>query len=1337
MRGPLESVLDGRWTGNLEATRWPLTRAQLGVYFDCLVDPSDNTYNIGQFVEIYGALHVGTLEKAIALMERCTAALRMQVELVGDVPRQHIRSSDDSGSWVLRVVDVGSAPNPEAAARRHMQELLNEPFDLAAEPLFRPVLFRCAADRWLWFMGCHHVAIDGWSAHLCTRRVARFYSALAAGVPLPEFDDDDAYRKWLEEERAYEGSEQQTRDRAYWVSLLDGRGPARNWEGGGAPSGKSYVRCRAVLPPERTAALRARAAASGVSTGCLLIAAAALLDALQSGDEDIVVSLPLLGRVGRHVRLTPCTAVNVGYVRIDGLWRRSLGDLLHEVSRQTARALRHQRYRHEALRSELLPHQGTTADFARLSVNLMPFDQDISFGGLASRTHYLSTGPVLDVRLLVNDDSRVDELDLILDGNREIYREADLSCRMARLNRVLDVLCASGDATPLAGLTLTDAAEHAMLSGFNATAAPPLTGTLPGLLSSQASRHAATTAVVFGDERLSYEELEARSNRLAREFLVQGAGPERVVAIGLERSVDMVVAIRAALQSGSAYLPLDVTHPASRLSYMLSDSGAALLVTTRSLQDRFAAADAAGSGPAVVLLDDETVRTAVASRSAAPVADAERRAPLTPDSLAYVVYTSGSTGRPKGAANTQRGALNMIAAQWQTNLDVAPGDRMLQFSAPGFDISVFDLLVTLASGATLCVPTESVRLDEDALAGFVREHGITSASIVPSVLSSCRTESLAPIRKLVVVGEVCPRDVVARFAGGRRFINGYGPAEAAAYASMSAPLDPVGDSVADPPIGRPLRNTAIHVLDGQLRPTPVGVWGELYIAGANLARGYHRRPGLTAERFVACPFGSPGGRMYRSGDVARWRSDGVLEFGGRLDHQVQLRGFRIEPGEVAAVLQSQPEVGEAAVVLREAAGGARLVGYVTPSGEIPPVPSDLRAAAGRVLPDYMVPSAVVVLERFPLTANGKLDRQGLPVPDMTDGSVYVSPSTAEEALLVRLFEELTGTSRVSVLDSFFALGGHSLLAMRLVSRLREATGVFVSVRSVFADPTPRALAAVVAASGENERRADHPLLPLRTGGSRSPLFCVHPAGGAAGMFRALEAHVNADVPIYGLQAPGIDQSVKQEVPSSVRAMAERYVDAVRAAQPDGPYAMLGWSLGGTVAHEMAAMLELDGARVTVLLMLDSRPGADTAPARDEEPTDREALRRLLKSCGAECVFADEDDPYPEALEIAKRHGLAPAGTDIGTFRRLVADMLRAEDMLAGHHPPRIRAPITYIRATDNHRDDLRQYLHRLTSGPVVVTDVPERHLRFFRDDAVHPELGRIVAETLEAAIDLS
>ena len=1321
----------------------PLTPGQLGVFFDHLVDPSGHACNIGRFVELDGAPDVEALKKAIALTVLCTTALRARIELDGEKPRQCIRDRNDpelSMLPLLPVVDLGSAPDPAAAAHRRMQESLKTPFDLAAEPLFRNTLFRCADDEWLWWMVTHHVAIDGWSGHLYAQRVAAFYSALAGGAPLPEFDDDDAYRNWIEEECAYDGSRRQARDRAYWVALLAGRGAVRNWKGVPPARTRNFVSRRVTLPPKQSAALRARADASSASAGCVLLAAAALLDAGQSGDEDVVLALPLAARAGRLARRTPSMASNVGYVRIDGLWDRNVGALIREVSRQSARAVRHQRYRHETLRRDLLPNAaGAGGDLARLFVNLMSFEQDDRFGDLPCRSRVLSVGPVADLHLVVDDKSNVDDVDVILNGNRDLYTEDDLSCCLARLSRSLDWLCAAEDATPLARLGLADAAELSVLSGFNATAAVPESGTLPGLLSSQALLHAELPAVADGNGRLSYGELEARSNRLARELLSRGAGPETVVAVSLERSVEMVAAVVAVLKAGAAYLPLDVTYPPARLSYMLSDSGARLLVTTRALRERFAAeAAAAGSGPAVLLLDDDAVRSSVASRPAGPVEEGERPGPLTPDSLAYVFYTSGSTGRPKGVGNTQRGALNLIASQRGDGLDTGPGDRVLQFTAQGFDVSVFEMLVTLGTGATLCVPAEAVRRDEDALAGFVREQRITHAFFVPSVLSSCRTESLSTVRTLMVGGEACPREVVSRFAAGRRLLNVYGPTEAAVWVTMTAALDPVGDSASDPPIGRPFRNTAVHVLDARLRPVPVGVWGELYIAGAHVARGYHGRPGLTSARFVACPFGAPGSRMYRSGDVARWRADGVLEFGGRVDGQVQLRGFRIETGEVESALRSQPGVGEAAVVLREAAGEPRLVGYVTAaggSGATVPAPSDLRAALGRRLPEYMVPSAVVVLERLPLTPSGKLDRRALPAPEMAGASEHVAPSTPGEALVVRLFEELTGVSPVSVLDDFFALGGHSLLAMRLVSRLRESTGASVSVRSVFSAPTPRGLAAVAAATDGSERRPYDPLLPLRTGGAGLPLFCVHAAGGGAAMFEALEAHVNSDVPIYGLQAPGLDRPVEQPAASSVRDMAACYVDAIRAVQPDGPYALLGWSLGGVVAHEMAAILESDGGRVAILLMLDSPLGADAAaPAQEGERTEREVLQQMLKSCGVEHLLADEDDPYPEALEIATRERIVPVGTDDGTFRRIVANVLRAGPLVAGHLPAGIRAPITYVRAADNPRGDLLRGLRELTSGPVAVEEVSELHMRFFLADGVSPEVGRIVAESLEAAL---
>ncbi|MEI6036260.1 MAG: amino acid adenylation domain-containing protein, partial [Verrucomicrobiae bacterium] len=468
-------------------------------------------------------------------------------------------------------------------------------------------------------------------------------------------------------------------------------------------------------------------------------------------------------------------------------------------------------------------------------------------------------------------------------------------------------------------------AESAQLAGFNATDhALDSSLLLPDLFAAQVLRTPEAIALVFEDSTLTYAELDARSSQLARYLIWLGAGPEGRVAIALERSLELVIAILATLKSGAAYVPLDPEYPVDRLGYMLNDSAASLVITMRDLAERLTTG-AVTAGAQQVLLDDPAVLDALEVLSSAPVTDADRRIALHPQNLAYLIYTSGSTGRPKGVGNTHAGVINLIAAQ-SKGFDLKAGDRLLQFASQAFDSSVAELADSLSQGAALVLMSEQTRRDTDLLVQVISRQSVTHAFLPPGILSGLNRDQLSGLRTLVVAGEACPAELVTRFSPGRRMINAYGPTETTVCATMTQALDADRDLLGSGvPIGAPIGNTQIHVLDAALRPVPIGVWAELYIAGAGLARGYVNQPALTAERFIASPFSSDGERMYRSGDLARWTDAGILEFGGRADEQVKIRGFRIEPGEIASALSSIEGISQAAVVVREVAGERRLI----------------------------------------------------------------------------------------------------------------------------------------------------------------------------------------------------------------------------------------------------------------------------------------------------------------------------------------------------------------------------------------------------------------------------
>jgi amino acid adenylation domain-containing protein len=564
---------------------------------------------------------------------------------------------------------------------------------------------------------------------------------------------------------------------------------------------------------------------------------------------------------------------------------------------------------------------------------------------------------------------------------------------------------------------------------------------LPELFTAQAARTPDAVALEFGGVSWSYAELDARSNRLARYLIGLGAGPERVVAVALPRSLEMVAAVLAVAKTGAAYLPIDPGYPPHRIAFMLDDAAPGLLISDRATSAGLPEA----AGVTVIELDDPRVGTAVAASADSAVGDADRLAPLRPAHPAYVIYTSGSTGQPKGVVVSHTGLASLSGFAIDA-FGIGPESRVGQVAALSFDAAVWELVMALPAGAALVLP-EQRQLAGEALADVLRALRVSHALIGPSSLLGATPDQLPGLECLLVGGEAVPPEVAAEWSPGRRLFNVYGPTEATVCTVVSRPL-----SGADVPIGGPIWDARLYVLDGRLEAVPPGGAGELYLAGPCLARGYLNQPGLTAQRFVACPF-EPGQRMYRTGDLVRRRDDGQLEYLGRVDEQVQVRGFRIEPGEVEAVLAAQPGVGRAVVVAREdRPGDRRLVGYVVPAAESRPDPVAIRAAAAEVLPVYMVPAAVVVLDALPLSPSGKLDRRALPAPTFTGGAGR-EPATPVEKLLCELFAEVLGVERVGVDDSFFDLGGHSLLSAVLVARLEERFGITISLREFLADPS--------------------------------------------------------------------------------------------------------------------------------------------------------------------------------------------------------------------------------------------------------------------------------------------
>jgi amino acid adenylation domain-containing protein len=791
-------------------------------------------------------------------------------------------------------------------------------------------------------------------------------------------------------------------------------------------------------------------------------------------------------------------------------------------------------------------------------------------------------------------------LRLRLDYQPGLFDEPTARTIAARVVRLLEAV-ADDPNQPVSRVDVLDPAERRMiLDEFNDTARPLPATTLPELFAAQVAASPDAVAVVFEGVEVTYRDLDERANQLALHLIGLGVGPESLVGLVLPRSVELVVAVLGVAKAGGAYLPIDAAYPAERITLMLHDAvPTCLLTTTIALTDAVTTALAATAlTDDLVVLDDPTTAAEIAGQAMAGVTDADRSGVLLPAHPAYVIYTSGSTGRPKGVVVSHTGISSLAEAQIE-RLRIRGDSRVLQFASPSFDAAFLEMMMALLSGAALVMAAPS-RLAVGELGRLCVEQRITHAHLPPALLSALPDVDDLPAGMTVATGsEAVSGEVVRRWSPGRLLINGYGPTESTVLATMTTALS--GEDT--PPIGRPLPNTRVFVLDPGLRPVPVGVAGELYVAGAGLARGYLDRPGLTAQRFVACPFGAPGERMYRTGDVVRWDEDGVLKFLGRSDDQVKVRGFRIELGEVEAALDRHERVAQAVAMVREdQPGQRRLVAYVLAAGDDADVDGGmLREFVGRTLPEYMVPAMVVVVAAFPLTASGKVDRAALPVPDMSVLMSSREPRTPVEELLCDLFAEVLGLPRVGIDDGFFALGGDSLLVARLVSRIRSVVGAEVTIREVVEAPTVASLALLSTGRSAAQTRTGT-LMPIRAGGKRSPVFCPHPAGGLGWIYMGLPRYLEDDRPVYALE----DRSVRSDgtPPESLEDMAADYIEQIRSIQPHGPYYLVGWSSGGVLAHCMATRLQSAGERIALLALVDSYPP-------EQLPDDADGLARAV------------------------------------------------------------------------------------------------------------------------------
>ncbi|WP_366926891.1 amino acid adenylation domain-containing protein [Pseudogemmobacter hezensis] len=1301
-------------TGNPPPDARPLTEAQEGLWYFQALDPANPILNTGQYLELTGAVDLAALREALAQTIAESQALHLRFGAGADGPVQWLSPDPVTVSET----DLRDHPDAKARALAMMRQDTDRAIDLAREPVAAFALF-LLPDRVFLYERIHHLAIDGYGMVLITNRIGEHYGHLTGQAPAPlpfpsltRADDEDAL---------YRASDRRQTDAAWWraqMAGLPGVTSPGTLGGERAISAHEFRRESLWLPPALTASLAAFSQAHKLGWPDVLTALTgaylARWAAGDDGDGEAVIGMPFMARMGRKIARLPCMAMNVLPHRIRPDEALPLPDWLAAEAQAMRESRKHGLYRSEQLRRDLGLIGGARRLYGPL-INVQPFDRPPVFPGLDVQLHILGAGAVEDLTFTFRGDPDAGIL-FETDANPGLYSSDDTRAHALRLiafltaalqaQRLLDVPSASP-----AEIAADDARAKATRQDL-----PDVT--LVDLILAQMQASPDAPALRDQTQRLTYAEFDAQTAALAQSLIARDAGPESIIAVAMERSAALSIALVAIMRAGAAYLPLDPDHPPERLAAILAMAQPLLTLTSPEI---------ASSLPpdATLLLPDAWPKSTPATPLPRPA--------INGDSLAYVIYTSGSTGAPKGVMIEQRAIVNRLL--WmRDHYGIGPADRILQKTPATFDVSVWEFFLPYISGAELVMAPPGAHRDPTAIAGLIAEHQITTLHFVPSMLSAFLAAPASDglqIARTFCSGEELTADQRGRFHARIKgeLHNLYGPTEAAVDVSY---WPATSEDRSNPlPIGWPVWNTRLSVLDHHLRPVPPGMPGNLYLGGVQLARGYLGRPDLTAERFIPDPraseIGQPDSRLYATGDVAKLRPDGAVVYLGRSDHQVKLRGLRIELGEIEAAIMASGLARECVVLAREdRAGEKRLVAYLVPEAGYAPGLLAPRLAAR--LPAYMVPGSEVTLAALPVTANGKLDRKALPAPEFHASGR--DAATGAERLLARLYAEILHLDAPAPVEAdFFALGGDSLSAVRLCLRITEETGRDPGLGTIFENPILDMLAAKLDAAGPTDDGLG-PLIRLAQGApDLAPLVLIHPAGGLGWGYRGLARAVSRDSnrSVFAIQHPGLNP--EQPLPESLGSLATRYADLINRAQPLGIIHLAGWSVGGIIAQELAAELSQMGREVGLLALLDSYP---TDVWRDEpEPDPVAALRALLAIAGYDPEAHHDLDTRAKVVAFLRAGDSAMGALPdlvLDGVVRLVTDTNR---LVRSHQHRHYDGALTHIRAGRDHQDrDLTAALWQPYAGAVEALEVPFVHAEMIAPAAVAliaPELTKRMA----------
>jgi amino acid adenylation domain-containing protein len=1299
----------------------PTSYMQRGMWFlDQLLKSSERSaYNVPVILRLRGALDVEILEECLSEIIRRHEVLRTVIVSEDGNPVQVIRPA---GPCRIPVSDVSGCPD------QHVETVISTEvsrvFDLAKGPLFRTLLVRRSSIDTTLVLTFHHAVFDGYSFGVLFDELRQLYSAFSRSESSPLAQTKAQYRDYAKWQQDMEDEGLFAAQLEYWKRELGGASSLLDMPTDRPrPAVASYAggQFEFVIPAAETSALRELARAEQATPFIVILASYQALLSRWTGQADICIGCGTAGRSRSDWDGLIGCFVNALVIRAEVSPDMTFRELVRRARTTSLAAYDNQDVPFEQLVERLRPDR--TLSYNPLYQTALVW-QPLASGGLSMpgiEVEELPAGPSDSKGDLVLDIAeRAEDLAASLGFRQDLFEVGSVERLAARYRVLLTAVGADPDIR-IGDIDLLLPGESMALTNTHHGATRPLPRrTLPTLIEANALAAPDAIAITDGQIVLTYRQLNEQANQLAHLLIAtigdtergtesSGGGcsiaPDHVIAVALPPTPRRIITLLAILKAGAAYLALDPAQPPTRIAHMLRDASPACVITDDDHTHLVGSA-----GPVLQPDHNDLARQPTTNPRTRP----------SPHNLAYVIYTSGTTSQPKPVAVEHSQVVSHL--EWMTaEFSVSSNDVVLGHMSPSFDASVGEIWLSLMAGAALCVAPKEILADPVPLLKFAEQHGVTIAQIAPSLLAAIPAQAeCATLRQVITGGEPLPTELARHFASrwNVSVASMYGPTETTVAVTCCHYNSLVNGHTV--PLGRPVWNTQLYVLDPRMRPVIDGATGELYIGGAQVARGYRDHPGITAERFVPDFFGGAGGRLYRSGDICRWRSNGQLEHVGRLDHQIKVRGYRIEPGEIEAALTSHPSIRRALVVAREdSPGDRRLIAYMvlaTDAGAASPDTFELREWLGRSLPSYMIPSAFVTIDSWPATMSGKIDRAALPRPDLVATAVYERPTTQTEELVAATWRNVLQADSIGVNDNFFDLGGHSLSAVRMFSHLASRFGRAIPVTTIFAHPTVRQLATWLEASVQGERETL--LVPIQTAGTEPPLFLVHPVGGNVLCYGNLARQLGSERPVYGIAAKGFDGL--QEPVESVNEMAASYLAAIAAQGYCGPYILGGWSIGGVIAYEMARQVQRETSLTTPVVMIDtsakallSAPG-ETAPYERVDATESLSAGELLARFGGlDEPEIDEDVPW-----LAER------------LLRVIRANVKA---IKGYRPDDgYRGPILLLSAQDSLGEpaDPSYGWGEWTTGKIDARIVPGDHFSMLQE----PNLP-VLADQLQSALE--